>query len=89
MYILSNILQNPTQLALYADDTALFTQSWHTDTITRQLTSAMDALHRYFTKWKLRVNINKTEAILFNKCHPAAPPLSHFQHTAIPWSPHI
>jgi hypothetical protein len=49
----------------------------------------MDALHRYFTKWELRVNVNKTEAILFTKRRPAAPPLSQFQHTAIPWSPHI
>jgi len=78
-----------TQLALYADDTALFTQSWHTDTTARRLTSAMNILHRYFTKWKLRVNVNKTKAILFTKCRPAAPPLSQFQHTAIPWSPHI
>jgi len=39
-----------THLALYADDTALFTQSWRTDTIARLVTSAMNALHRYFTK---------------------------------------
>ena len=76
-----------TQLALYAVDTALFTQSWRTYTIARRLTSAMNALHRYFTKWKLRVNVNKTKAILFTKRCPAAPPLSQFQHTAIPWSP--
>jgi hypothetical protein len=49
----------------------------------------MDALHRYFTKWKLCMNVNKTEAILFTKRRPAAPPLSQFQHTSIPWSPHI
>jgi hypothetical protein len=30
-------------------------------------------LHSYFTKWNLRVNINKTESILFTKCHPAFP----------------
>jgi hypothetical protein len=49
----------------------------------------MDALHRYFTKWKLSVNVNKTEAILFTKRRPAAQPLPQFQHTAIPCSPHI
>ena len=65
-----------TQLTLYADDTALFTQSWRTDTIARQLTSAMDALHRYFTKWKLRVNVNNPEAIPFTKRRPAATLLS-------------
>jgi len=45
--------------------------------------------HTYFTKWKLCVNINKTEAILFTKHCPAIPIPLQFQHTAIPWSPHI
>ena len=46
----------------------------------------MDILHRYFTKWKLRVNVNKTEALLFTKRRPIAPPLPQFQYTMIPWS---
>ena len=77
------------QVALYADDTAILTQSWRTDTIARRLTHAMTILHRYFTKWKLRVNINKTEAILFTKRRPTAPPPPQFQQSGIPWSPHI
>ena len=50
-----------TQLALYADDTAILIQSWHTDTIAKRLTQASSILLRYFTKWKLRVNIRKTD----------------------------
>ena len=49
----------------------------------------MTTLHRYFTKWKLLVNINKTEAILFTKCRPALPRQLQFQHTSIPWNPHV
>jgi len=49
----------------------------------------MTMLHRYFTKWKLRVNINKTEVILFTKRRPAIPSPLQYQNTAIPWSPHI
>ena len=78
-----------TQLAMYADDNVLLAQSWRTDTIVRRLTHAMALLHRYFTKWKLRVNINKTVAMLFTKRRPATPPPLQFQHTVIPWSPHI
>ena len=63
-----------TQMALYADDTALLEHSWWTDTIARRLTHAMTLLHRYFTKWKLGVNVNKTVAILFTKRRPATPP---------------
>jgi hypothetical protein len=78
-----------TQLSLYTNDTAILMQSWQTDAIVRRLTQAMITLHRYFTKWKLRVNINKTEAILFTKRHPTIPIPLRFQHTAIPWGPHI
>jgi len=59
-----------TQLALYADDTALLTQSWRTETIVRRLNHALTVLYRYFTKWKLQVNITKTAAILFTKRRP-------------------
>jgi len=52
----------------------------------------MSMLHRYYTKWKLRVNINKTEAILFTKRRPAIPSPLQFQHRypfgstyQIPW----
>jgi len=49
-----------TQLALYADDTAILTQSWRTDTIVHRFTHATSVLLRYFTRWKLLVNIHKT-----------------------------
>ena len=88
MYI-SDMPHTPnTQLALYADDTALLTQSWRTDSIVRRLTHAMILLHRYFTKWKLFVNITKTAAILFTKRRPLTPTSLRFHHTDIPWSPH-
>jgi hypothetical protein len=74
------------QLALYADDTALLTQPWRTDTIVRRLTHAMTVLHRYFTKWKLQVNINKTVAILFTKSRPP-PPVTMFSSHRNPLEP--
>jgi hypothetical protein len=65
LYI-SDMLHPPhTQLALYADDTAILTQSRRTDTILHRLTHATSILLCYFTRWKLQVNIHKTEAILF------------------------
>jgi hypothetical protein len=78
-----------TQLALQADDTALLAQAWRTDTIARRLTHAVALPHRYFTKWKLRVIVNKTVPILFTKRRPATPPPLQFQNTVIPWSQHI
>ena len=78
-----------TQLALYADDTAILAQSWRTDTIVHRLTHATSVLLRYFTRWKLQVNIHKTEAILFTRRRPAVPAPRQFQHTAIPWNSQV
>jgi len=89
LYISDIPLPPNTQLALYADDTAILTQSWRTDTITNRLSHAISVLLRYFTKWKLRVNIHKTEAILFTKRRPVTPDPVRFQHTVIPWTPHV
>jgi len=76
-----------TQLALYADDTAILTQSWRN--IVHRLTHATSVLLRYFTRWKLEVNIHKTEAILFTRRRPAPPTPLHFQHTVIPWNSQV
>jgi hypothetical protein len=61
------------QLALYADDTAVLTQSWRPDTISRRFNQAADRLIKYFTHWRIRVNTAKTEAIIFTKRRPIPP----------------
>jgi hypothetical protein len=73
-----------TQLVIYADDTAILTQSWRTDTILHRLTHTTSVLLRYFTRWKLQVNIHKTEAILFTRGRPIPPAPLHFQRAVIP-----
>jgi hypothetical protein len=77
-----------TKLELYADDIAILAQSWRTETIVHCLTHAVSVL-RCFTKWKLRVNVKKTEAILFTKRRPAAPASLQFQLTTVPWNSHV
>jgi hypothetical protein len=53
LYI-SDIPRSPhVQLALYADDTALVTQSWRVDTIVRRLTTAVHRLKQYFARLRL------------------------------------
>ena len=48
------------QTAMYADDTALFSQSWRPGTIARRLPHAITRLTAYFTLWRLKVNMDKT-----------------------------
>jgi hypothetical protein len=78
-----------TLLALYADDTAVLAQSWRTYTTDNRLTRATTILLRYFTKWKLWVNVHKTEIILFTRRRPATPALFRFQHAVILWSSQV
>jgi hypothetical protein len=46
----------------------------------------MSQLLRYFNKWKLRVNLSKTELILFTKRRPPDPKPLQFHNVTIPWS---
>lgn len=54
-----------TELALYADDTAAYTSSKQSNVIIKRLAQALNDLEKYFIKWKIKINTNKTQAILF------------------------
>ncbi|CAH2108359.1 unnamed protein product [Euphydryas editha] len=49
-----------TKLALFADDTALFTTSTSMKVLTRRLQSATTTLVVWFTKWRIEVNADKS-----------------------------
>lgn len=58
---------NNTELALFADDTAIFSSSRFSSIIINSLKSSMTRLDRYFLKWKIKLNTSKTEAIFFTR----------------------
>jgi len=72
-----------TQLALYADDIAILSQSWRPETFTRRLNFTVSQLLKYFNKWKLQVNFSKTELILFTKRRPPNPQPIQLQNVTI------
>lgn len=81
---LSDMLRSPhTHLTLYMDNAALLSQSWHPDTIFRRLSQAVTNLLKYFTKWKLRLNTDRTETIPFSKHCPSVLGLLF---TFVPWT---
>ena len=53
------------KIALFADDTAFYTSSRYAKTIIRSLEKTAKKLYRYFTKWKIVINQDKTQAIFF------------------------
>lgn len=50
---------------MYADDTAVLSAAKQSNTIIKTLNFSLATLHRYFHKWKIKINANKTQAILF------------------------
>lgn len=49
----------------YADDTALTSSAKSSNKIIRSLSIGLERLHNYFTKWRIKINCDKTQAILF------------------------
>lgn len=57
------------ELAIYADDTAFFSNSsWkNLKSIKKSLLKTLKTTHNYFESWKIRLNSEKTEFIIFTK----------------------
>lgn len=53
------------EVAFYADDTALLTSAKSSNATTKNLNRAMASTTKYFSHWKIKINTNKTQAIIF------------------------
>lgn len=67
MYISDLPLFSKTHTAIYADDTAVYCHSHYSNIATKQLQIHSDILKSYFDKWKLTLNVSKTEIINFRR----------------------
>lgn len=56
--------------SVFADDKLLYTASYRVSAIVNRLQQAFKAHKRYFHKWKIKINSQKTELILFTKRRP-------------------
>lgn len=65
------------QLAMYADDIAIYTSSYDPDAVVRNLNNALNVLRKYFVQWKIKINIDKLQAIIFpTKRHQEQPSIA-------------
>jgi hypothetical protein len=55
------------EIALFADDTSFFISSPYANVIRRNLITYSNSLEKYFKKWKVSLNMDKTQAIFFTK----------------------
>ena len=56
-----------TNLALFADDTAIYSSSWKKYTAIKNIQNHLDKLTAYYNKWKIKINAAKTEQVNFTK----------------------
>lgn len=89
--ILFNVYVNdiPKELetALYADDTAIFAQSWQPRVAHRKLQEHLQRLEDYYSMWRIKVNVQKSVAVMFSVRRISDPePLTLFG-SPIQWEP--
>jgi hypothetical protein len=78
-------------LALFADDTTFYCTSKYANFITSNLQIYATKIHNYMTKWKIGINMDKTQAIFFTKRRKRELPGETIKifNTDIPWSKEI
>lgn len=78
--------------ALFADDTAFFTSSKICAEITKNLRETFKSYLKYFQKWKISLNLEKTQAIFFTRRRTREipkRPLFISTNCRIPWSTEV
>lgn len=77
------------QIAQFADDTAIYYSNKNFTCLKRRLQEETTIITRYFKKWRLKINPNKSEAILFtNKRKYLHTTLAIDSHT-LKWLPKV
>lgn len=81
-------LQIPVHIGLYADDTILFTSSRLCNDIEKRLQLASKTINRYFAKWKIKINNDKTTLTFLTKRKSKQLPTTNLNinNTDLPWT---
>ncbi|KAJ8737082.1 hypothetical protein PYW07_000353 [Mythimna separata] len=75
------------QLALFADDTAIYYTGRDPKAIARKLQTSANTLGEWFRKWRIEVNPDKSQAVLYSKQRQSVtpPPPITMYGKPIPW----
>ena len=86
LYINDIPRNDKVNLALFADDTAFYCSSYRIDTIAKRLQESLTKVLKFFTKWKVRINEDKTEAVIFTKRRPEITKNIVFNNIIVNWT---
>jgi len=73
-------------LAVYADDIAVFTSSWSTALLARRLQTYVNDILQFFMDWKMSINPDKSEAIVFTRRRYKSLPPIRVLNYSVPWT---
>ncbi|GBO27381.1 RNA-directed DNA polymerase from mobile element jockey [Araneus ventricosus] len=73
-----------TILSIFADDTAILARNKNHNYVQIALNRHLKTLEDWFTKWKIQINADKTEAVMFSNA--IIPPPIKIYNQNIPWS---
>jgi len=77
-----------SQISLFADDTMLYCADKNYKRATIKLQHHLDEVSAWFSKWRLKINTNKTIAIFFNKRSYTTINTLKINDSSIPWTHH-
>lgn len=77
-------LAGKAELALFADDTAYFASSMNRNRAAKLLQPTLDALPDWLAKWRLAVNVKKTQAFI-SRVQTKLPEKLTLQGQTLPW----
>lgn len=75
-----------TQLAVYANDTAIYASSWSSRQATKYLQEHIDRITEFLQSWKLKINPQKAQAITFIRKHVNLENKIKINGYTVPWS---
>ncbi|GBM91126.1 putative RNA-directed DNA polymerase from transposon X-element [Araneus ventricosus] len=75
-----------TLLGIYADDTAILAKNKNHKYTAAALNQHLAKLDDWFLKWKIALNVNKTEAVYFAKGRRKYKPIVKIKNQTITWS---
>lgn len=76
-----------TNIAMYADDTALISQDYNIDIAAHNLQQSLNQLNIWCKRWKIKLNPAKCEAKIFTLRRPQTPTNLVIDHTPVKWNP--
>lgn len=87
---ISDISESPrTNMALFADDTAIYSESRNLEATTYNLQNHLNILSRWCKSWKIQINASKSSAVIFSLRRYSTPPPLKFDSESIPWQPFV